>query len=86
MGEHSGLTLAMRSTTSITSTPSGECGARIVIELGEETNLYDILCGAWDAWMAQQAEASPQPSEARGRTDASLTPGTNQSNLKEERS
>lgn len=35
---------------------------------------------------AQQAEASPQPSEARGRTDASLTPGTNQSNLKEERS
>lgn len=36
--------------------------------------------------LAQQAEASPQPSEARGRTDASLTPGTNQSNLKEERS
>ncbi len=43
------LATAMVHTTSITSVPLGEMGARVVVEMTEESNLYDILSQAWDA-------------------------------------
>ncbi|EJL33238.1 hypothetical protein PMI01_02200 [Caulobacter sp. AP07] len=42
------LIAAMRTTTSIVSLPSGADGAKIVVEMDEETSLYDILSAAWD--------------------------------------
>lgn len=47
------LVEAMRSTVSMCSVPHGEHGARIVIEMSDETNLYELLSTAWDAYRFQ---------------------------------
>lgn len=51
------LVLAMRSTVSMCSMPNGEYGAKIVIEMSEETSLYEILEAAWDAARLKRALA-----------------------------
>lgn len=51
---------AMRSTLNMSSSPLGKRGARIVIEMSDETSLYELLSGAWDAAKAV-AKSGPAP-------------------------
>lgn len=46
--ERGGLVRSMATTTSMSSGPEGERGARVVIVMSEETDLYERLSHAWD--------------------------------------
>lgn len=53
------LVQAMRSTVNMSSVPHGACGSRIVIEMSDETALYELLSSAWDAARAAKAPLVP---------------------------
>jgi len=53
------LVNAMRSTENIVSVPYGEMGAKVIITMTEETNLYELLSAAWSAVL-------PNPSNEGG--------------------